>query len=86
MSAQNELDRWTRQVRLATQRDMGRLHDERVSEATHAVTFIQRMKTVRLRLLDIHAVTRNGWPAIERYIMGVISPKLAPERLLPDAR
>ena len=85
MSAQNELDRWTRQVRLATQRDMGRLRDERVSEATHAVTFTKSMRTMRLRLLDIRAVTRNGWPAIERYIMGVISPKLAPERLLPDA-
>jgi hypothetical protein len=90
MGIYNDLDRWTHHVRIATRKEMYRLrHSEEEAAQAFPLTMEERVDqhvaAARRWYVELRRVARQGLPAVERFIMRLINPNVAPERLLPDS-
>lgn len=80
-----QLERWTAEVRRQTKRDMAQLRLER-ARAEQQMQPREAPIAGAIRWWQaLRQMMQGGVPAMERAILGVVTPRARPDQLLPDA-
>ena len=86
MSSHVELERWMRQVRVDTHHEWQRGHAAKGKLTEQGSSPIeQRLQRAGQWFGRLRHATHEGLPAVERLIVRLVNPHVAPERLLPDS-
>jgi hypothetical protein len=80
-----QFERWTQRVRRDTQREMHRLRLARARAELPVPEQRPMVAGVIAWWRVVQGIVRGGVPAIERAVLGLLTPRTQPERLLPDA-
>ncbi len=80
-----QFERWTAYVRHQTKHEMTQLRLERARAEQPAAPRTAPFAGVRHWWQSVEVIVRGGVPALERAVLGLLTPRIRPEQMLPDA-